>query len=536
MIKKFSLIYYFTSIFCIKQIIAGGNNKTNLCIRNKFQTEETHLGPSTTPVMEESTLEDYTNSSALQSEYMKSNCQKISSEDFGNIYGTQAEILGTGTFGTVSKFCKNNSTSKNALKCVAVKEFGNFNQNMTLLIAFKEFNNSICIRTFLQEKDLKHFGLISDCYQITDPQNQKNVFRFIMKFYKTDLNQVLLARQGSFEDLPLSKQNDFIYQMLILADNIKTMHRYGISHTDIKPQNIFVDKFDQMKLGDFGTSSSNCDLDQGVAGSPFYMDPELINRDPWANSRRADIYALGVLYSTIFMGSDYKSQIRAILSKGDFYTKIKELESDLKYTPDISQFYFPEDFQWMRTMLQSGIRRMSLKKVIGRLKEYLRKESYQPKEIPVQVKKSLKIKFNSNDSKAIYIPFVDLKKFSKDDDFVNHPLNKTKMKESKVLTKNKLLKQKTFGLNQGKGMVVKHRFNRDNNLRNNTGQKLILKKLTQVPRKKLKPLIVVNQILSTKEDPNPKFNLVSLKNLKTPFINQKNNSIVNVEHNDMLII
>jgi hypothetical protein len=78
-----------------------------------------------------------------------------------------------------------------------------------------------------------------------------------------------------------------------------------VSHRDIKPQNIFV-KGQVMKLGDFGSSSSNNQdaMAYSVQGSPFFLSPELklmyllvLNgeeaRQPY-DPYKSDVYSLGV--------------------------------------------------------------------------------------------------------------------------------------------------------------------------------------------------------------------------------------------------
>ena len=78
-----------------------------------------------------------------------------------------------------------------------------------------------------------------------------------------------------------------------------------VSHRDIKPQNIFV-KGQVMKLGDFGSSSSNNQgaMAYSIQGSPFFLSPELklmylqvLNgeeaKQPY-DPFKSDVYSLGV--------------------------------------------------------------------------------------------------------------------------------------------------------------------------------------------------------------------------------------------------
>jgi len=70
----------------------------------------------------------------------------------------------------------------------------------------------------------------------------------------------------------------------------------GIVHRDIKPQNIFVSKYGDYKLGDFGIAKT---VEKTMGGTKIgtykYMAPEVYNNQPYGTG--ADIYSLGlVLY------------------------------------------------------------------------------------------------------------------------------------------------------------------------------------------------------------------------------------------------
>ena len=91
-----------------------------------------------------------------------------------------------------------------------------------------------------------------------------------------------------------------------LADALIYVHSRRILHRDIKPENIFLAEANltnrlgssgrNVKLGDFGVSrvlSTKSDLAATVLGTPYYLSPELVWGQPYAEA--SDAWALGVV-------------------------------------------------------------------------------------------------------------------------------------------------------------------------------------------------------------------------------------------------
>ena len=72
---------------------------------------------------------------------------------------------------------------------------------------------------------------------------------------------------------------------------------------DIKPANIFIDKYDNVKLGDFGViklMKSFMMYGQTQIGTPLYMCPELYKRERY--DTKVDNWALGcILYEMMLL-------------------------------------------------------------------------------------------------------------------------------------------------------------------------------------------------------------------------------------------
>ncbi|MBZ0278851.1 MAG: protein kinase, partial [Anaerolineae bacterium] len=79
----------------------------------------------------------------------------------------------------------------------------------------------------------------------------------------------------------------------------------GVIHRDIKPDNILLDEQHNAYLSDFGIATelkSNREnpKDEPLIGSPYYLPPERILREP--NTPRSDIYSLGIVVYEMLTG------------------------------------------------------------------------------------------------------------------------------------------------------------------------------------------------------------------------------------------
>jgi NIMA (never in mitosis gene a)-related kinase len=79
---------------------------------------------------------------------------------------------------------------------------------------------------------------------------------------------------------------------------LKHVHDHKILHRDIKSQNIFLTKGNNIKLGDFGIAKilmNTVDLAKTCIGTPYYLSPEICENKPYNN--KSDVWALGcILY------------------------------------------------------------------------------------------------------------------------------------------------------------------------------------------------------------------------------------------------
>ena len=76
----------------------------------------------------------------------------------------------------------------------------------------------------------------------------------------------------------------------------------GITHRDIKLENIMITDDNQVKLIDFGLSKSGSieEIMKSMSGTPYYMAPEIFSDKAYDSS--VDIWSLGVVLYTLLCG------------------------------------------------------------------------------------------------------------------------------------------------------------------------------------------------------------------------------------------
>ncbi|RUS77055.1 hypothetical protein EGW08_015192, partial [Elysia chlorotica] len=94
-----------------------------------------------------------------------------------------------------------------------------------------------------------------------------------------DLHKHITERRG------LYFPNEIIMKWFSqLLSALAYIHKRGILHRDIKPQNLFVDGKYTLKLGDFGICKIlQCESDVAITmiGTPFYLSPEICLQQPY---------------------------------------------------------------------------------------------------------------------------------------------------------------------------------------------------------------------------------------------------------------
>ncbi len=85
-----------------------------------------------------------------------------------------------------------------------------------------------------------------------------------------------------------------------LCTSLEGLHRAGLSHADLKPENVLIDAEGSVYLSDFGLSLA-CDSQRDtIAGTPMYLAPELLLGG--APDSGSDLFAVGVMLHRLLVG------------------------------------------------------------------------------------------------------------------------------------------------------------------------------------------------------------------------------------------
>jgi serine/threonine protein kinase/tetratricopeptide (TPR) repeat protein len=222
--------------------------------------------------------------------------------DFGPRYRIES-LLGQGGMGRVYKGYDKELNRIVAIKVVRQGVMGESD-------ALSRFKQELVLASKISHKNILR---IHDLGEVDG-------MKFITMAYVDgrDLHQII----KDSEKLPLERVLKFATQ---LAGALAAAHAENVVHRDLKPQNILVDKNDQVYISDFGLAKSFAEGAVGMTqtgallGTPRYMSPEQVEGKP--TDGRSDIYAYGLILYEMATGD---VPFTGDSTLGVMYQRIKE--------------------------------------------------------------------------------------------------------------------------------------------------------------------------------------------------------------------
>ncbi|HEX8705428.1 MAG TPA: serine/threonine-protein kinase [Myxococcaceae bacterium] len=240
--------------------------------------------------------------------------------------------IGTGPLGTVFK--------------------GRFNA-LGLDISIKELKDIFGYFSFLQrgevlkrlKKELCAQAQVrhSAIAQIIDQNVDSSRPYFVVELLRGSLKERLDAGGGKGVPVPMA-----LRCFMQLAYGLRAAHATGLTHHNMKPENVLFDNYGNAKLTDFGLGRViEVDATKGMpqlfmgTGGMVYMAPELINRSKDVGPS-ADVYGLGILLYEMLTGqipgrrSPLPSEVNAEAPAGldSIFDKMTQDKKEQRY-PDI---------------------------------------------------------------------------------------------------------------------------------------------------------------------------------------------------------
>ena len=210
------------------------------------------------------------------------------------------EIIGQGAFGVVYS-ARTEDGSIVAIKRVMIDPRYK-NREYDIL---KKINNINCIRML---NVYKNRGVKNEIY-----------LNFVMEFLPSSLHQFCTSYRKARKFPPLIYVRLFGFQIFA---GLNYLHTTGITHRDLKPQNVLVNQdTGELKICDFGSAKELKDGETSVSyiGSRFYRAPELMYNCPNYTSA-IDIWAAGLVMaellnagSPLFQGRSSIGQLLEII-------------------------------------------------------------------------------------------------------------------------------------------------------------------------------------------------------------------------------
>ncbi|KAK3329349.1 kinase-like domain-containing protein [Apodospora peruviana] len=202
--------------------------------------------------------------------------------------------------------------------------------------------------------------------QIHSKMRQQNIVQFHRAFTFENCTYLVLelCPNGSLMDMVKRRKGltepEVRFYTVQIAGAIKYMHAKGIIHRDLKMGNIFLDKYMNAKIGDFGLAAlllTGKDMQvmrrTTLCGTPNYIAPEILEKGKKGHDHMVDIWSLGIIvFAMLTSKPPFQSS-----TTDEIYRRARDRDYDWP-SPETSQKYISQEVKdLVATMLQDATRR-----------------------------------------------------------------------------------------------------------------------------------------------------------------------------------
>ena len=181
-------------------------------------------------------------------------------------------------------------------------------KRMKYYYAMKKINISNLNKEEIEkaENEIKILSKFNSDYIVKyyDSYKEDNYLVIIMEFVGEMNLKDFIKQQKDKNELIEEKIIQKIIIQICLG--LKEIHKAKIIHRDLTPENIFINKLNKIKIGDFGISkilNPDINLANSIIGKYNYLAPEIQNRKNY--DYKVDIYSLGCIIYELFTLNEY---------------------------------------------------------------------------------------------------------------------------------------------------------------------------------------------------------------------------------------
>jgi serine/threonine protein kinase len=227
------------------------------------------------------------------------------------------ETIGEGACGKVKLAFSLEKNTSVAIKAVAkrhgVRSLGTHRSSVCALDAREELlRHEIAVM-----KKLRHRNIVA-LYEVIDDPDAEKLYLVMQYIDRGSIRSMSVAATCD-----VVEPNALSHVVSQIAAALKYLHRHGVVHHDVKPENILVDSSGHAYLSDFGVAEASSHEEDALhyGGTPLFMAPELHADDAscrlWSEAQRCalDIWALGVTIYALLVGRLPFSSVEDILDE-----------------------------------------------------------------------------------------------------------------------------------------------------------------------------------------------------------------------------